>query len=299
MTVSRRSTLLVVNADKPDAGKASKELAALIKKHGNLIAQVASADGELPENASKADLIVVLGGDGTLLGEGRRFAGGHAPLLGVNVGKLGFLAEFDLNAIRDQAEILFGTGDLRTRSVPLLDVEIAMGDGTTSFVGSAMNEAVVTAGPPFRVIELGIRINGTNGPAVRGDGLIVSTSLGSTAYNVSAGGPIVHPLVDATVITPIAAHSLAFRPIAVPGDSLIELDPIQINESEVGGTTLVLDGQIHRRIASDQRVRITRANRAVQLVVNESGNYWDTLVGKLHWGKQPTYGSSSPEHPLS
>ncbi|GAB5496162.1 MAG: NAD(+)/NADH kinase [Phycisphaerales bacterium] len=290
MTVSKRSTLLVVNADKPDAQEASKELAALITEHGVLLGQVPSANGKLPDEAKNAELIVVLGGDGTLLGEGRRFAGGSAPLLGVNVGKLGFLAEFDLAAIRDQAATLFGAGDLRTRSVPLLDVEITDGNGDSQFVGSAMNEAVVTAGPPYRVIELGIRINGTKGPAVRGDGLIVSTSLGSTAYNVSAGGPIVHPMVDATVITPIAAHSLAFRPIAVPGDSVIELDPIQINESDTEGTTLVLDGQIQRRITGDQRVRITRASRAVELVVNQNGDYWDTLVGKLHWGKQPTYG---------
>ena len=290
MTVSKRSTLLVVNADKPDAQEASRELSALISEHGELVGQVPSANGSLPKEAEKAELIVVLGGDGTLLGEGRRFAGGRAPLLGVNVGKLGFLAEFDLAAIREQAATLFGNGDLRTRTVPLLDVEITDHNGASDFVGSAMNEAVVTAGPPYRVIELGIRINGAKGPAVRGDGLIVSTSLGSTAYNVSAGGPIVHPNVDAMVITPIAAHSLAFRPIAVPGDSVIELDPIQINESETEGTTLVLDGQIQRRITSNQRVRISRATRAVELVVNQNGDYWDTLVGKLHWGKQPTYG---------
>lgn len=291
MTVSKRSTLLVVNSDKPDAQEASKELAALIREHGELIGQIPSASGKLPKEAENAELIVVLGGDGTLLGEGRRFANGRAPLLGVNVGKLGFLAEFDLATIREQAATLFGTGDLRTRIVPLLDVEITGRNGASELVGSAMNEAVVTAGPPYRVIELGIRINGTKGPAVRGDGLIISTSLGSTAYNVSAGGPIVHPMVDATVITPIAAHSLAFRPIAVPGDSVIELDPIQINESDTEGTTLVLDGQIQRRITSNQRVRITRAARAVELVVNQSSDYWDTLVGKLHWGKQPTYGS--------
>lgn len=290
MTVSKRSTLLVVNADKPDAQEASRELSALISEHGELVGQVPSANGSLPKEAEKAELIVVLGGDGTLLGEGRRFAGGRAPLLGVNVGKLGFLAEFDLAAIREQAATLFGNGDLRTRTVPLLDVEITDHNGASEFVGSAMNEAVVTAGPPYRVIELGIRINGAKGPAVRGDGLIVSTSLGSTAYNVSAGGPIVHPNVDAMVITPIAAHSLAFRPIAVPGDSVIELDPIQINESETEGTTLVLDGQIQRRITSNQRVRISRATRAIELVVNQNGDYWDTLVGKLHWGKQPTYG---------
>jgi len=289
MTGSRRATLLVVNSDKPDADRASHELAKLIEQHGSLIGQIPASNRAFPNEASSADLIVVLGGDGTLLGEGRRFAGSGIPVLGVNVGKLGFLAEFDLNAVRTQAEDLFGSGDLTTRSVPLLRTEICNPDGSTVHVGNAMNEAVVTAGPPYRVIELGIQINGTRGPAARGDGLIISTALGSTAYNVSAGGPIIHPLVDATVITPIAAHSLAFRPIAVPGTSTIELDPIQINDEANDGTTLVLDGQIQQRITKGQRVRINRADKAVELVVNQSGNYWRTLVSKLHWAKQPTF----------
>ncbi|MEO1715485.1 MAG: NAD(+)/NADH kinase [Planctomycetota bacterium] len=154
-------------------------------------------------------------------------------------------------------------------------------------VGHALNEAVVTAGPPYRVIELGITIEGEPGPAVRGDGIIVSTSLGSTAYNVSAGGPIVHPGVDATLITPIAAHSLAFRPIAVPGASAIELAPTQLNDDGDDGTTLVLDGQIQRRIHSGERVSITRSDQAVQLVTNTAGSYWRTLIDKLHWAKPP------------
>lgn len=291
MTGSRRSTLLVVNTDKPDADRAAQQLASLISKHGSLIAQIPAANGPIPNEAQNADLIVVLGGDGTLLGEGRRFAGSGTPMLGVNVGKLGFLAEFDIDAVSSQAESLFGDGELNTRAVPLLEVDIRNSDGSTVQAGCAMNEAVITAGPPYSIIELGIRIDDATGPAVRGDGLIVSTSLGSTAYNVSAGGPIIHPLVDATVITPIAAHSLAFRPIAVPGISTIEIDPIQINERTDDGTTLVLDGQIRHRITSDQRVIIKRAERSVELVVNQRGNYWHTLVSKLHWAKQPTFSS--------
>ena len=289
MTSPRRSTLLVVNSDKPEAEHATDELVSLIKKHGSLLAQVPAANGAIPDEAKDADLIVVLGGDGTLLGEGRRFAGSGIPVLGVNLGKLGFLAEFDLKTLRDQGEQLFGSGELITRSVPLLSVELCNEDGSVIHVGNAMNEAVVTAGPPYRVIELGIQIDGILGPVARGDGLIVSTSLGSTAYNVSAGGPIIHPLVDATVITPIAAHSLAFRPIAVPGVSTVELDPTQINDDDCGGTTLMLDGQIQHRITSGQRVRITRADKAVDLVVNQSGNYWHTLVSKLNWAQQPAF----------
>ena len=289
MPETRRSTLLVVNTDKPDAERVAKELTALIEKHGNLLTKIAAGDSEPPKELERADLVVVLGGDGTLLGEGRRFAGRNVPVLGVNVGKLGFLAEFDLDAVREQATELFGRGQLRTREVNLLRAQIRHKDNCLEHVGLAMNEAVITAGPPYRVIELGIRIDSSIGPVVRGDGIIVSTAVGSTAYNVSAGGPIVHPHVDTTLITPIAAHSLAFRTIAVPGDSSIEITPIQINDEEKsGGTTLVLDGQIQRRIRTDERVLITRSSDAVRLVVNTAGNYWQTLANKLHWAKPPS-----------
>lgn len=289
MADSRRSTLLVVNPAKPDADRAALELASLIGRHGRLIAQVSAGDEALPVEAEAADLVVVVGGDGTLLGEGRRFAGRQLPVLGVNVGKLGFLAEFDLDAVREQAESLFGRGTLRTREVGMMRAQIRTHASGLEHVGVAMNEAVVTAGPPYRVIELGIRINGSPGPVVRGDGIIVSTAVGSTAYNVSAGGPIVHPMVDATVITPIAAHSLAFRPIAVPGTSSIEIAPLRINnEDGKGGTTLVLDGQIQRRVLPDERVLITRSADTLRLVINPANNYWRTLADKLHWAKPPS-----------
>ncbi len=287
MPETRRSTLLVVNPEKPDADKAAHELAALIQTHGKLLTQIPAGNDGLPAIADEADLIVVVGGDGTLLGEGRRFAGKPVPVLGVNVGKLGFLAEFGVSEVRKQAEELFGRGTLRTREVSLLRAQIRQSDGSLEHVGVAMNEAVITAGPPYRVIELAIRINGSVGPVVRGDGIIVSTAAGSTAYNVSAGGPIVHPLVDTTMITPIAAHSLAFRPIAVPGTSAIEISPIQINTENGSGTTLVLDGQIQRRITSQERVLITRSAETLRLVVNPAGNYWRTLADKLHWAKPP------------
>lgn len=284
MTASPRTTLLVVNRNKPDADHAADELRSLIKSHGTLAGEIDSAETKTVEQLPAADLIVVLGGDGTLLGEGRRFAGVCAQILGVNVGKLGFLAEFDVQAVRAQARTLFGGGELVTREVPLLDVWVERKSGERVHLGRAMNEAVVTAGEPYRVIELAVAIDGIDGPVVRGDGLIVSTALGSTAYNVSAGGPIVHPEVGAMVITPIAAHSLAFRPIVVPGTTTVELRTIQINAA----TTLVLDGQIMERLGEGDRVQIRRADECIQLVVNEGVNYWDTLVGKLHWAKQPT-----------
>lgn len=296
MAENKRATLLVVNPEKPDADAAAMEIAALIARHGELLAQVPAGGEQSPAETERADLIVVIGGDGTLLGEGRRFAGLEIPVLGVNVGKLGFLAEFDLASVRTQAEGLFGRGTLKTREVNLLRAQIRSCTDCLEPIGVALNEVVVTAGPPYRMIELGIRINGAVGPVVRGDGLIVSTAAGSTAYNVSSGGPIVHPQVDASVITPIAAHSLAFRPIVVPGSSAIEISPIRINaEDAEAGTTLVLDGQIHRRIAPDERVLITRSAETLRVVVNTSNSYWRTLAEKLHWAKPPSSPVEMPQ----
>ena len=296
MAENKRAAILVVNPEKPDADAAASEISALIRRHGELLAQIPAGGETAPTETEQADLIVVIGGDGTLLGEGRRFAGLEIPVLGVNVGKLGFLAEFDLASVRAQAEGLFGRGTLKTREVNLLRAQIRSCTDCLEPIGVALNEVVVTAGPPYRMIELGIRINGALGPVVRGDGLIVSTAAGSTAYNVSSGGPIVHPQVDASVITPIAAHSLAFRPIVVPGSSAIEISPIRINaEDAEAGTTLVLDGQIHRRIAPDERVLITRSAETLRVVVNTSNSYWRTLAEKLHWAKPPSAQVEMPQ----
>src|SRR5690606_8901839 len=114
----------------------------------------------------------------------------------------------------------------------------------------ALNDCVVTAGPPYRMIELDVYIDGEPGPTLRGDGVIVSTPIGSTAYNVSAGGPIVSPDLDSFTITPHAAHSLAFRPIVVPSSCEIDLHLRKGNDADDGGTTLVLDGQVDTRLQS-------------------------------------------------
>ncbi len=224
-----RKVLLVVNRTRTEAADAAAEVALLIARHGTLLGELDAGGVDVPEVAREADLIVVLGGDGTLLGQSRRFAGLRAAMLGVNMGRLGFIAEFDGAALHDQARDLFGEGPIRTRALGLIAASVTRGEKTT-FAGVAINEAVVTAGPPYSVITLRISVGGAPGPTFNGDGLIVSTPTGSTAHNLSAGGPIVAPGVDAVVMTPIAPHSLAFRPIVVPGGTPIELDVIAAND---------------------------------------------------------------------
>jgi NAD+ kinase len=138
------------------------------------------------------------------------------------------------------------------------------------------------------MISMGMRIGREDGPSVTGDGLIVSTPTGSTAYNVSAGGPILSPELDALVITPIAAHTLAFRPVVVPFATRVELTMLRLNRVESGhGTTLTLDGQISVPLAEGDRIVLSRDERAIRFVRNPLGSYWATLIDKLHWGAAP------------
>ncbi|MEL7471961.1 MAG: NAD(+)/NADH kinase [Planctomycetota bacterium] len=279
-----RRVLLLVNRDKPDAAEAATRVRASIEHHGTLVAEdEARTDGvALPVDA--ADLVVVLGGDGTLLTQARRCIELDAPMLGVNVGRLGFMSAYDAEGIEKNGAALFGDGELELSTAAMQRVDVSSPSGATQSCGLALNEAVVAAGSPFRMIELCLRLDDEPGPRLAGDGLIVSTPLGSTAYNLSAGGPIVAPHVGAWSIAPIAAHSLAFRPIVVPDSATITIDTLRVNE---GGTSVVLDGQTSTLLSEGDRVHIRRADRAVRFVRDPAGSFWETLIEKLHWAAAP------------
>ena len=293
-----RSVLLLINRDKPDAVAAADEVRAMIRAYGILAAEVDAQSGPPLSDARGATLIVVLGGDGTLLSQTRRCANLSVPLLGVNFGKLGFLAEYDLTSLREQAPFLFSDAALPTRVIHMLRAEVFSGESSSPrFSSAALNECVLTAGPPYRMISLALRINKEEGPIVSGDGIIVSTPTGSTAYNVSAGGPIVTPDVDAMVITPIAAHSLAFRPIVVGADSRIELTMHRVNPPAAPGnpgTVLVLDGQVSTPLSVGDRIVLGRDQRPIQFVRNPLGGYWSTLTDKMHWAAAPRLRTDGP-----
>jgi len=282
-----RSTVLLVNPSKPAAKSAAASVRELVQAHGTLVGEFVSDNAPLPPEAVGADLVVVFGGDGTLLSQSRRCLDIKGSLLGVNMGRLGFLAEFDLAAIREQAVGIFGDGPISTESYGVLRVDVER-KGKVEFSGLALNDAVVTAGPPYRMISAAITIDGHAGPSMAGDGVVVCTALGSTAYNMSAGGPIVSPAVDALAITPIAAHSLSFRPVVVPGSSRVEISIAKANSDASGlGTTLVLDGQSHFTIRTGDLIRIVRDGRSVRLVRNPRSDYWSRLIGKLYWASTP------------
>lgn len=291
-----RSVILVAKEDKAAVADALREVRALIEKHGRLVAEF-PAQTDDRRDPPEADVVVVLGGDGTLLSQARRFSPRGVPLLGVNFGKLGFLTEFDLPALRAQAPDLLGAGPMATRERVMLEVEVVRAAGGKQRAPSlATNDCVITAGPPYRMISLGLSIDRSPGPLVTGDGLIISTPLGSTAYNVSAGGPIVAPDVKALVITPLAPHSLSFRPIVTPETSVIEATIVRSNRRGPSepGTTLVLDGQATTPLEDGDRVLVRRAPQPLRLVINREADYWNTLIRKMHWASLPGVGPSAP-----
>jgi len=283
----RPRVALVVNEHKPEAVAAADAIASVIGEHATLVGRRSAFDGSgppLPPD-EPVDLAVVLGGDGTLLGVGGSAIDAGVALLGVNFGKLGFLAEFDADTFHRQAAHLLSARP-PMRDVPTLAVTIER-DGRELASATAINDAAICHGAPFRMIELSVRIDGHEGTTVAGDGLIVSTPTGTTAYNAAAGGPILEPTLPAMVLTPIAAHSLSFRPIVVPAASTIMILADRVNSGNGTGTAAVLDGQRVVPLREGDTVRVTVGDRPLRLVVNDERSYWDTLIRKMGWAARP------------
>ena len=231
----------------------------------------------IPQECKDATIAIAIGGDGTLIKHGRMLSIQGIPLVGVNSGQLGFLARFDVDSLIEHRHTVF------TESPPMLEamlLDIAV-DGASSMI--AMNEAMIASGPPFRILELGLSIDGVPAPTLRGDGVIVATPIGSTAHSASVGGPIVDPSSNTFILTPIAAHSLAVRPIVLDGKAKITVEILQANE----GTALVIDGKVHCTMKQGMRMHVQQSVHSLSIVLNPTCSYWNTLVDKLHWAAHP------------
>ena len=280
--------MLLYNETKPEVLCALDRIIEVIKRHGELLGAY-EGGSQLPEgSASGAELIVVLGGDGTLLAQSRRCADLNIPMLGVNLGKLGFMAGFGPRSFERHAPSIFGDDPLACRTLERVRATLLDVGGKARFSAPGLNDAVITAGPPYRLIELGVSFNGQPGPTIRGDGIVISTATGSTAYNLSAGGPIIEPTTRALAITAIAAHTLAFRPIVVGAQTKIRIDLIRANDDNASGTTLVLDGQIAERARTGEAIVFEPDPTPIRFVTNPDRTFWETLASKLHWGAAPS-----------
>jgi NAD+ kinase len=222
-----------------------------------------------------SDLVVVLGGDGTLLSVAHLAAKAGVPVMGVNLGRLGFLTEITvMEATLTLERFLAGDAELVS---PRSLVEARTKGG----VSYCLNDVVVTKGAKARVIELAIGIDGRDVARLKADGLIVSTPTGSTAYSLSAGGPILHPGVPAIVLTPICPHTLSFRPMAVPATSAITVRLMTGGEE----VYLTLDGQRGGVFEHNDTVEVCKAPYDLQLIGSPRRSYYDLVKEKLGWAE--------------
>lgn len=257
------------------------ELGAYLRGRGLtwVLEEAAAAKLGLPDGLpresvpSAADLVVVLGGDGTLLSVAVNAARAGVPVMGVNLGSLGFLTEVPRSEMALALEALLeGREGIIS---PRMMLEARWGGGTDL----VLNDIVLNKGAKARMIQFAIGVNGREIAGLRADGLVVATPTGSTAYSLSAGGPIIKPSVPAIVLTPICPHSLSFRPTVISSDSLVRVEPRSPGEK----IFLTLDGQRGGKLEDDAVVEIRRADESLLLVTSPRRNYFELLQEKLRW----------------
>lgn len=230
------------------------------------------------EMGASQDLIVVVGGDGSLLSAARMAIEVNTPVIGINRGRLGFLTDILPQDIETQLAAVLG-GEYREEHRFLLQTRI-FDDNHTYFEGNALNDVVLSRGSETHLVEFDVYVNQQLVTHFRSDGLILSTPTGSTAYALSAGGPIMHPQLNAIVLVPMFSHSLSSRPLVIDGDSLIELHISEYNESDL---RISCDGHESRMVKPTQKVSIQKNNNQLRLLHPLDYHYYDTLRSKLGW----------------
>ncbi len=235
------------------------------------------------DTLEEADYAVVFGGDGTILEAARMLASTSVPVIGVNLGRLGFLAEFSIDELEEIFERVINDESLIEKRM-LLRINLCKGEEVLD-TAVAVNDVVINAGEPFRIIETQISVQDQKLAGCMSDGIIVSTPTGSTAYSLSAGGPILCNSLSAMVITPVSPHSLSFRPIVINATSNVKICPIRINE----GTKISIDGRVWNSFSLDQCIEIKSDKGCFSVVSNPLLSQWDTLAGKLNWAQKPRY----------
>ena len=277
---------LIANSEKPESRSLARKAAELVAQTGRAVCcdvvteQMAGLKypgvPDVATLAREVDLLLVFGGDGSMLRVVREMDGGATPILGVNVGRLGFLTDVSANNLPDALDKVW-SGRFEIESRPLLD-----GRGTSAekkITLRALNDIVISRLGATRMIELEVRVNDEILTCYRCDGLIISSPTGSTAYSLSAGGAIVSPGAQVFAITPICPHALSNRSVIVNLNSKVQVTVI----SERVETTATADGQVQVDLLAGDVITIRRSRRVVQLLHPEGSTFFDTLRQKLHW----------------
>jgi NAD+ kinase len=293
--------LLVPNRNKPDAMKAAEQLLALLQDRALQDPSAHLSVTTCPDTSQVAlyqpDLIVVLGGDGSILTTAQALGSLRAPVVGINFGKLGYLAAYSLEEFIESLDDILARRVPTTQRLMLYAAKYPWhGKGeiqsladlarlTPRVTGLALNDVVINAGEPFRMIELEVQVDERRATSFRSDGLVVSTASGSTGYNLSAGGPLVTPELEAMVLSPICPYTLAFRPVVLPATATILVCPHRLNP----GSRVNFDGQVNVPLADDECLLIRRAAHCLTLVENPRFTHWQMLAQKMHWARSPRH----------
>jgi NAD+ kinase len=280
-----RKVLIVGKRNSPEARPAIRSVARLVASRGLAVffdpdTARALGRGARRGDPATADLVVVVGGDGTLLSAARWLAGHPRPILGINLGGLGFMTETgpeEAEAVL--SEVLDGRYGVDRRMT--LDATLVRGRRVIARQ-TVLNDAVIAKSALARMIDLEVGIDGDHVTVYRADGLIVSTPTGSTAYSLSAGGPIIHPGMAALLIAPICPHTLTMRPLVVPAEARVEVT-LRTGDSEV---FLTLDGQVGHPLRAGDRLRVRRGGSQVLMVRSRRQSYYEVLRRKLRWGER-------------
>lgn len=235
----------------------------------------------LPEIGECADAAIVVGGDGTMLGIARQLAPYNVPLIGVNQGRLGFMTDISLDQMMPLLKEMLN-GKVRSEQRSLLKGSIER-EGEAVYSTLAFNDVVLSRGSGSGMVELRVEVDGHFMYNQRSDGLIVATPTGSSAYALSAGGPILHPSLTGIGLVPIAPHALSNRPIVVPDSSVIEIEVVGGREANVN-----FDMQSVARLLKHDRITVRRSEHTITFLHPEGWNYYDTLREKLHWNEYPS-----------
>ncbi|MEZ5706112.1 MAG: NAD kinase [Burkholderiaceae bacterium] len=233
---------------------------------------------DVPAMGATCDLALVVGGDGTMLGIGRQLARFGVPLVGINQGRLGFITDIPLGEYREKLKaILHGEYEEDSRSLMAASV---WRDGRCVFEATALNDVVVNRGGVASMIELRVEVDGHFVANQRADGLIIASSTGSTAYALSAGGPLLHPAIDGWVMAPIAPHTLSNRPIVLPAHSEVAVEIVSGRDASANFDMQSLTSLMH-----GDRIVVQRSEHTLRLLHPPGWNYFDTLRKKLHWNE--------------
>ena len=278
---------IIVKPESPDAQALLQELVPWLRardKEPMLDPYTAALAGETASYQKKdlatlADMLVVLGGDGTMLAAARLVEGRPIPILGVNAGGLGFLTAVTREAACTALERVFSKSFSEEERL-MLRVRV-MRRGEEVIAAAALNDVVISKGALSHMVQLEISINGQFVTRLRGDGLIVSTPTGSTAYSMAAGGPILNPSVHALILTPICPHTLTNRPIVIPQDVLLEVVLVSRDQ----GAAATFDGQVGIALQPGDTVEIRASNNKTRLIRFPDRSYYDMLSNKLKWGE--------------